>query len=219
MGETWLSSHQEPLQRRERPRLVNQRGIDSEDDATLVGWAKQGNKDALNELCYRYLDPIFRYCMSRIGDVHAAEDVTSKVFFKVMNKLPSVEDDNRFRGWIYRIAETTVLDHFRKVNIRQRREIQIDEAETRGLEETIPDPSAEAEIEDIVVLDERHQRLHRCKSELNPRELRVIELDLEGTSGAEIASFLGINEGAVKMRRSRAVKKLRRCMSGSEGES
>jgi RNA polymerase sigma-70 factor (ECF subfamily) len=64
-------------------------------------------------------DTVFRYCARRLFDRHAAEDITSIVFFKVMKKIGSFEgNETDFRNWLLRIATNAVNDHLRSAKRR-----------------------------------------------------------------------------------------------------
>ena len=63
-----------------RARPVDLTGGETGTDGALVRAAKSGDASAFGGLYERYRDAIYRYCLSRTGTAHDAEDLTSDVF-------------------------------------------------------------------------------------------------------------------------------------------
>jgi len=79
----------------------------------------RSDPEAFARLYRMHYELVFRYCSRRLFDRHAAEDVTSTVFFKVMNTLETFQGDaDGFRRWLYRIAINAVNDHLRTARKR-----------------------------------------------------------------------------------------------------
>ncbi len=160
----------------------------------------QADPRAFAELYDRYVDPIYRYCYRRLGNVAAAEDATSTTFFKALHGLAGLDPEaGSFRSWLFAIAHNVVLD---QVRLRQRRpETTIDGiAERAGTE---PEPA-----EQVVQLDER-RRLRRAVALLSDEQQQIIELRLAGLNGPEIAAALGRSAGSVRTAQHRAIQRLR----------
>ena len=63
----------------------------------------QTSYNAFALLYRRHYDAVFKYCVHRLFDRHLAEDVTSQVFLKVVEKFHDFKGDERqFRNWLYR---------------------------------------------------------------------------------------------------------------------
>ena len=81
------------------------------DDADLVARAKVDRQEfAL--LYTRYADPVYRYCLRRLGNPETAADATSQIFAKAMVALPGCRD-SAFRSWLFAIAHNTLVDAYR----------------------------------------------------------------------------------------------------------
>ena len=65
----------------------------SESEEQLIERAKQ-DADAFGSLYERYVDRIYNYIYYRTGDVHEAEDLTARVFYRALGHM----DDYRQRG-------------------------------------------------------------------------------------------------------------------------
>ena len=60
-----------------------------------------------------YADDIFRFILAHTRDVELSEDITADTFSKAWQKLDSF-DGKHERGWLYKIAQNKMADHWRK---------------------------------------------------------------------------------------------------------
>jgi len=67
---------------------------ETEEQEILVR-ASQGDLDAFGALYERYVERIFNYVYYRTGDVHDAEDLTARVFYRALNHIKSYTDRSR----------------------------------------------------------------------------------------------------------------------------
>lgn len=164
--------------------------------------------NAFAELYLRHYRDVFRYCVRRLFDRHLAEDATSTVFFKVLNRLGSFGGDAAgFRSWLLRIATNVANDRLREARRRT------------GLVQKI---ASDARADAVVAgdsdgdLDERKARLRRALLGLNPKYQAVITLRyFENMKLTEIAACLGESPSTVRTRLSRATAKLRQKLSNA----
>jgi len=77
---------------------------------------------ALGRLYELYYDRIFRFCVHRLFNRSAAEDVTSSVFLTVARTMREFKGrtEQDFRSWLYTIAANQANAHIRKTLRRQR---------------------------------------------------------------------------------------------------
>ena len=88
--------------------------VRSEINTDIINGAQHGNQANLSALYLRYQPGIFRYLYYRVGDYHAAEDLTSEVFERMLRFLSSFRPPSRtFSAWLFRIAQNVAVDHFR----------------------------------------------------------------------------------------------------------
>jgi RNA polymerase sigma-70 factor (ECF subfamily) len=168
------------------------------DDETLVRQA-QIQAAAFAPLYRRYVGPIFGYCYQRLGSRHAAEDATSQTFERALAALPRYHADS-FRGWLYTIARNVTIDHF-----RQRPQSPLDHA--WGTPDSGPLP------EQALLEADSESRVRRLLAQLSNDQREVVELDLAGVEGPEIATVLGRSPGAIRAIRFRAYSRLRTLLS------
>jgi len=147
-------------------------------------------------------DTVFRYCVRRLFDRHAAEDVTSNVFMKVMHNLSSFQGGEAdFRNWLYRIATNAVNDHLRSAK-RRAGAIENIEKEARARSAFV--------INDDLELQEKKVLLKQAVLSLKPKYQTVIALRFfENMKLTEIADCLDENHATVRSQLSRGIVKLR----------
>jgi RNA polymerase sigma-70 factor (ECF subfamily) len=85
---------------------------------SLVNQAKDGNRAAYAQLVDRFHEYIFRMVFYRIRSRMDAEDITQDIFLKAYQKISSIKDATRFRGWMFSIALNRIRDFQRKKRFR-----------------------------------------------------------------------------------------------------
>ena len=184
--------------------------MDLAQERALVERAKT-DPEAFGELYDDHYSRIFGYVLRRTANVEVAEDVTSEVFFKALDKLGQF----RWRGipfsaWLYRIAAREIATSFRK---RHRQQTVLREYYDST---AVADPSAEDELvraEAELLRHRQYLALHENVARLPPKYQEVIALRFfEGKQIREIGEILGRREGTVKSLLHRGIEKLRRRM-------
>lgn len=79
-----------------------------------IGRAQEGDREALGFLYSRYADDVYGYVRSIVHDAREAEDVTQKVFAKLIRVIGKYEErDVPFFAWVLRVARDVAVDHLR----------------------------------------------------------------------------------------------------------
>jgi RNA polymerase sigma-70 factor (ECF subfamily) len=81
-------------------------------DDSLAQRAKS-DAAAFRELYEKWVTPVYRYFLYRVNNVKEAEDLTSQVFLKVCEQLPSYKENGRFPAWLFTIVRHQSADYFR----------------------------------------------------------------------------------------------------------
>ena len=159
--------------------------------------------DAFAELYLLHYKDVFNYCVRRLFDRHSAEDVTSTIFFKVMNKLDSFDGKaTDFRSWLFRIATNAVNDHLRSV---KRRANAVEKAVINTRAKSVFSIDCDQE------LLEKKALLKQAMLSLKPKYQTVITLRFfENMKLTEIAACLGKKPSTVRSWLQRATVKLRK---------
>ncbi len=90
--------------------------LNTDDDArdlALVAQAREGNREALDQLVRRYQAWIFNLAFRMVWLRTRAEDATQEILIKAVTKLDTFRGECAFRTWLYRIAVNHLL------NVRQ----------------------------------------------------------------------------------------------------
>lgn len=66
------------------------------------------------ELYKLYVEQVFRYLYSRIGNVHDAEDVTARTFLAAFESFDRFRQEAHFASWLFTIARNNAMDYFRQ---------------------------------------------------------------------------------------------------------
>ncbi len=156
-----------------------------EDISVLVEDAKD-DPAAFGRLYDRYVQPVYRYLYSRVGTTHDAEDLTSQTFLSALEHLPRYQERGQFAAWLFRIARSKMLDHFRRNRY---------DAELGAAEGFVDEGDALVRV----VRGEEINCLKTLIGKLNPEERDLIRLRyVAELSFAEMADLLGKREEAVK---------------------
>lgn len=164
--------------------------------------ACKGDKDAFGRIYKIYFNRIYRYCRFNLGSDEEAQDVAQETFLKAWRSLSgfSIYDGGSIQAFLFRIARNTIIDLSRK-----KKEFPLDLAL-----EVESDDDFEAEVDkkgDIKMIQE-------ALSKLNEEDKQIVVLKyFEEMSGAEIAKVMNVNEGALRVRLHRILKKLKEIIS------
>lgn len=173
-----------------------------EEDAELFARAQRGSIDAYEEIVQRYQQLAFRTAYVITRSAAEAEEAAQDAFVKAYRAMGSFRTGAEPRPWLLRIVANEARNRVRSASRRQRLDLRLAEGFRQG--DAAPSPEAAA-----VDADER-RRLIGLVNELDDNDRQVIasryflELNSE-----ETAATLGIPEGTVKSRLSRALSRLR----------
>ena len=179
------------------------------DDVVL--WARLGAADpvALTELFDRHSGAVYNFAFRRTASWSSAEEITQATFLTLWRRaaaanLPVLEHPTAL-PWLLGVADREDRGAYRGLLRRRRLQQRLDSVQ--------PSEEYEADHADTVTQrldDERRMADVRRAVRVLPAHQRVVvELVVwAGLSGAEAAATLGIAEGTVKSRLSRAKARL-----------
>lgn len=92
---------------------------------------------AFEELYRRYSSRVFQYLNKKTRNAADTEDLMQKVFFKIHESKHLYNEKYAFEQWLFVIARTALLDHFRSKGRHQNKMDLLAESKTgEGLQET-----------------------------------------------------------------------------------
>ncbi len=192
-------------------------------------WARRllaGDPSAFTPFVESFQHRIFQYTWLMCGQREDAEEVAQDTLLKVFESFDQLQDPQRVRAWVFRIAKNYCL-------MKRRRSVFAPEREL-SLDELMPSPDSESprtlqvadsgELPDTRLLrGELNTEIERALRELGDSYRSVVLLrDREGLSTAETAEILGLTEDVVKQRLHRGRLALRKSLAGylaKNGES
>jgi RNA polymerase sigma factor (sigma-70 family) len=92
------------------PTLLADHAPEDHEDQELVGRARSGERDALEQLVRRHHTWIYNIAVRMLAHPSDAEDATQEILIKAITRLASFEERSSFRTWLYRIAVNHVLN-------------------------------------------------------------------------------------------------------------
>jgi RNA polymerase sigma-70 factor (ECF subfamily) len=172
------------------------------DDSELIARALRGDAAAYEEIVQRYQQIAFRTAYAVTGSAADAEDAAQEGFVKAFRALDRFRPGAELRPWLLRIVGNEARNRVRSSGRRHQLELRLTEGFRPG--DAAPSPEAVA-----VESDERRRLLALVNGLSEDDRLVITSRYFLELSGEETAAALGIPEGTVKSRLSRALARLR----------
>jgi RNA polymerase sigma-70 factor, ECF subfamily len=193
------------------PAAVAVEEVMARDVAELVAAAKEGDREAFEELVRRTHADTYTLAFRLTGNEEDARDVVQEAYIRAFRGLSRFRGDARFSTWLYRITANCAATATEKRG-RHRHEPLDDDLTVVELHPSA-DPEGRAEVSDL------RGRLGEALEQLPPGLRHVVVLrDIYDLPHEAIAAELGISETAAKVRLHRARKKLRQDLYPQLGE-
>ncbi|MEK7563008.1 MAG: RNA polymerase sigma factor [Patescibacteria group bacterium] len=160
--------------------------------------AQSGNTGAFSRLYDFYFPQVYRYCAFR-APAEVAEDLVAEVFVKAWEKLHTykVQKDIPFGAWLFRVARYTVIDAYRTSRTWE------------DLDETLEDPDTLNAADGMLHQKEVVRIVRKALNALPRRYRDVLVLHyIAGLPSDEVARVLRLSQGASRILKFRALKKL-----------
>jgi RNA polymerase sigma-70 factor (ECF subfamily) len=182
-------------------------------DGDLVASCRTGDPEAFTRLVCLHEGMVVNLAARLLGEVEEARDVAQEVFLQVFRTLARFEGRSTLRTWIYRI--TVNQCHNRRRFWHRRRRDRETPLEDCALPLPAPASSSSGSPYDATLRLERARQVQAALLELRFEHRSVLVLrEVEGLSCQEVAAALGVPEGTVKSRLSRAREAMRHKLTG-----
>jgi RNA polymerase sigma-70 factor (ECF subfamily) len=156
------------------------------------------------------LPKVYAYLNYRVNRAQDAEDLTSSVFLKVVERLGKFQwrGEGSFAAWLFKITHDLVVDHYRQLPSSPQ------DIGMEDLPDTIPAALLPA---GQTMQNEEFTHLKYWISQLSPRRQEIVTLKFYGgLRNAEIAQVLGLDEHTIASHLCRALNDLHQMyVSGS----
>ena len=173
-----------------------------EDDSVLIARAVRGDSAAYEEIVQRYQQIEYRTAYLITGSAADAEDAAQEGFVKAYRALDRFRLDAELRPWLLRIVANEARNRRRSSGRRHQLGLRLSEGFRPG--DAAPSPEAVA-----VGRDERRRLLAMVNALSEDDRLVIASRYFLELNGEETAAALGIAQGTVKSRLSRALARLR----------
>ena len=162
-----------------------------------------GDMEAFEALYRRHNKRIFGYLMTKLKSPTEAEEVFQAIFSKLHVARGKYRQDIPFLPWIFTIARNTLIDHIRKRDAYLKHVTTSELAVETYAEQATTGPSGRIDVEGL--------------SSLTEAQRQALELRFnQGLSFAEIAELLQTSADNSRQIISRAIRQLRKLMTGKE---
>ena len=176
------------------------------EEARLVRAAQKGDRAAFGHLYYRYSRMVHGVLLARVPSCEVA-DLVQDVFLTALRRLPSLRDAERFGAWLAAVARNRATDFHRSARpIEPLSEDPANDEAGCGKVSLHPDDQASRILDLIKSLPDAY------------RETLILRL-VEGMTGPEIASYIGITHGSVRVNLHRGMQLLRAKLSPTTSRS
>lgn len=162
-------------------------------DAELLAAHVAGDRYAFEELFYRHHRQLYRLAVLTSRDPDDAADALQDALLSAHRTAPAFRNDSAVSSWLYRIVVNACLDRLRRNKTHACDEL--DDQLFRAADPT-------GRVDTAIVVERALMRLPVAQ------RAAVVAVDMQGYSVAEAARLLGVAEGTVKSRCSRARSRL-----------
>lgn len=192
-----------------------------DEDAGLVSMCKRGAVGPFETLVKRHQKKMLNIVYRMMGDYEEACEVVQDSFVSAYKGIAGFEGRSRFSTWLCAIAVNRARNRLKQLKARRQYEAVSIDAPVSG-QDGPPRreyASADPPVPDALEKKEVQGRVQECIRSLDPgfREVLVLR-DMQGFSYDEIGSMLGLPEGTVKSRLSRAREAFMEHMKDHLGE-
>lgn len=179
-------------------------------DEELIRELRLGNKSALEVLLRRHYKLVFAYIYRCLGDYHTAYDLTQDTLIKLVRAIHTLEQGERFKPWLLRIALNTCRDYMRSGSYKKGK-LAAEYREGLG--------GSEEDKQVVAIADKQADRaeITEAMQQLPDYQREAIILRFyHDMKIKEIAGLTAVSEPTVKSRLKQGLAKLRKRLERSE---
>src|SRR5580704_15134900 len=161
------------------------------EERELIARLQRRDPQALAELYDLYGKMAYSLVLRVVRDQAIAEDLVQETFLRVWNRVHSIDSAKGSLGpWLLAIARNRAIDYLRSSAGRERRAVELDEADHASLYR---------KIENEILISDQARRVRAALDKLAPNYRTVMELAyFEGMSQSEMAVQMGQPLGTIK---------------------
>jgi len=166
---------------------------------------RRGDPQAMVSLLERYQHRLYRFLLRMVHEPATAEDLFQQTWLRVAENVKRFDPSRGFEPWLFSIARNLTMDYFRRV-----RPESLDEELPSGISRADTLPALQMSAVEILMREQRTNRLSQALSEMSPIYCEVLTLRFEEEMKLEeIAEVLSLPLSTVKTRLRRALEAMR----------
>lgn len=178
------------------------------------------NNRKIAELFTNYSDYLYNYAITRVNDVHVAEDLVQETFISALKGYDSFQSKSKESTWLIAILKNKIIDHYRKKS-KQYFQHSLDELQSmddffnsKGSWQTDQRPSKwDMDTDKAIEQQEFYETLQQCLVRLNDvQRMAFVMKHLDDEETDEICKELEITSTNYWVIIHRAKLQLRKCM-------
>jgi RNA polymerase sigma-70 factor, ECF subfamily len=186
-------------------------------DSEIARDLLSGDEAAFTGFVNAFRARLAQYSYLMCGQREDAEEVAQETLLKVFESIDQLQDPDRLKAWVFRIAKTQCLMKRRKSVFAPSAELSLDQLKPTGDGAVRPIEIADCNAlpDDLLLTSELHDALARSIHSL-PENYRAVVLlrDVEEFSTEDTAAILEITPESVRTRLHRARALLRDQLNG-----
>ncbi len=166
---------------------------------------KSRDKEAFIKVYDESVKDIYRFVYFKIGSKEEANDITSMIFLKTWNHIQnnSLEDSKTLRALLYKIARSTIIDHYRETGNKKIASLDDEENKIDVADET---QAPQDRMDQAANMELIKSKLPLLKEEY--REVIIMKF-INDLTLEEIADISGKTKGNLRVLLHRALGALR----------
>ncbi len=166
-------------------------------EAEAIRLCQEGSPDAFRHLVEQHQNTLYGTAVLMTGDRSVAEEHVQEAFLSAWRGIRRFQRDRPFKPWIVRILVNRIVSSRRRNRVPT---APLDDAER---------VTGPADVLESAMSAERRDEVQAALARLSPRHHQVVVLRyFAELSVSEVAAALGVREGTVKSRLSRALSRL-----------
>ncbi len=177
------------------------------DDQALLLKLQAGDSRAFEQLYGRYSRSLLWKLEKMLKDTDEADELLQDLFVRVWERREQVDPSQPFAGYLYRIAQHMVADHFRKIarTASLHRQVQTEQSEVSfATEEYLNNKETQKLLDEALagLSEQRRQAFTLCK--------------MEGKTHKEAAILMGISPHTVHNHLTKATQAVKAYLDGKQ---
>ncbi|HVU59057.1 MAG TPA: RNA polymerase sigma-70 factor [Puia sp.] len=169
-------------------------------DATIIQLLKDRDETGFEQVFKFYFKNLYKYALTILQDHDQAEDIVQNVFYKLWDKMDSLNFHDSLAAYLYRAVYNESLNHLKHKKVRHTYQTYI----TRSMKDQTDGAQRK------VMFSELERRLQTAINELPEQCRTIFQMSrFEELRYLDIAQRLGISVKTVENQMGKALKLLR----------